>query len=657
MKWIAPLVALALGIALGVFFAPGKETVSEQFGSSQAFVTGDTFVPQSFPTVAGSPESPVKAEASPIRGIALDGPIDEAWFDSMEELSEFDQIGAIYARLTKVEPEDFPALMDKFPQYGSGSIAWQFQSLIASRWAEIDPKGLKEFTEKQPRSMRWGLNSALYSNWAKRDPEAALANAVQLSSHQRRSAIGAIATSLAEESPQRALQIIEEYTTLDNSSQWVYQNLFAAWAKKDWDGAMAAAELIENPTARSAAMVGAMHDLIEKDPRAAIDWLDRQEPSGIFSQMRRELLNDIMEEDLSMVLDYISANGDPLTRNQILRNIHFGNLGWEKDFDELLGVMDWIGEVTTGETYSNKVNDILGAMAQADPDRAKAYAQQLPPGDSRTRAMGRIAQTMINNAGPEEALAFVATLEYEDERRRALQNMGWQLSRNYPETAKDLMMNSEDQMVQQTLSNSLAEYLVESDLNSSLEWASQITDMQARENVQNTIMSQMVVSDPEAAFAYIGGLDEGERRTDFYTNTIQQYARQDPASAAEWLVQLEEEGVLEKRSSNTFQNVANTYIRFDSMAASEWIATLEAGDNRDGAIEGLVNQVSRTDPESSFEWAATVTNDNRRKRNLERTVREWAKLDSEAAYDAIEDSMIEASEKEPLFKIIERQNK
>ena len=293
----------------------------------------------------------------------------------------------------------------------SSDMTWQMRSMIASRWAESDPEGLKTFIATQPQNIRWGLNGALYSAWAKEDLNAAISNAQQLPINERRNAIrinsnidsGRLTlgrpTTIGRLQRDRSLGAVG----LD-------QALFAKWAENDPATALNTAQSLESSAARTAAITGAMQDLIQSDPQAAIEWIDSQEPTGTFAKIRQQLLNTILESDPDAVINYISAQEDPLKRNNMLRNIHFGNLVWQKDYEELEGLIEWVGEMTTGQTYSNKVGILLGAMAQSDSERAKAYALEMKPGQARMEAIGHVAQSLAQAEGPEAAIEFALGL-------------------------------------------------------------------------------------------------------------------------------------------------------------------------------------------------------------------------------------------------------
>lgn len=581
-----------------------------------------------------------------------DGLVTRAWLDSLQSLSDFEQVGALHARLRTVPPSEFASLMDELGTNMSSPLSWQTRSMIAARWAEADPEGLRRYIEEQPRNMRWGMLSALYSGWAKRDLGGALAAAQELDRNEQVNALGAIAATLAKESPQKALAILDEHLAFNQSGHWTYRNMFQAWARQDPDAAMAAAQQIEDGQARSAALLGAMANLINDDPHAALEWLDAQSNKDQHMvQARQQVLNQMLRDDLSSVLDYVESQESPLSVKQALEGIHFSQLGWQGDFDEIKSVMDWLGSVARGQTYTREVGEIVRAMAQADPQRTVAFVNGLPPGEARMQAVTAAANSLVQS-DVEAAITFVESLEYDDERQRALQNLSWQLAQHHMERAKELIRTTDDPLIQQTLAGSLVRRFSDEDRAEAIIWAEQIVDAEARESVTRQLVSNWAMSDPQAAFDYISNLGEGHDTASLYRNAMMTYMREDPAGAVDWLGALAEDGAFGDHPDRVFQQAANSYVRFDPMAASEWIASLDNGENRDAAVSSLVRQIHESDPEAGFEWASTMDDENKRRQSLDQSIRSWAKIDPAAAYEAIKDARIEASEKERLFKLV-----
>lgn len=234
---------------------------------------------------------------------------------------------------------------------------------------------------------------------------------------------------------------------------------------------------------------------------------------------------------------------------------------------------------------------------------------------------------------PERAFAFVESLSYEGERRRALGSMGWRLSQQGVEVSSRLVAENPDPLVQQQLAHRISSEWSNYDVEGALTGSESLTDEEARKSAIRSVMSNWIENDPEATLNYVESSIDSGAQLSVLRDAFSNWARNDPKTAAEWLQRLPES--VESDQSRIFSGVANAYIGHDPMAASEWISTLEEGPERDQSVQSLVNNSSRTDPEAGFIWAATVSDDDQRSNSLRTSVREWMKSDPDAAFEAV----------------------
>ncbi|TVP82707.1 MAG: hypothetical protein EA353_00160 [Puniceicoccaceae bacterium] len=265
-------------------------------------------------------------------------------------------------------------------------------------------------------------------------------------------------------------------------------------------------------------------------------------------------------------------------------------------------------------------------------------------------SLGAIGRKLAEN-DPAEALAFVDSLPYEDERRRVLSNMNWTLRQQSIEVSSRLVAENRDPMVQQQLASGIAEEWSKYDVAGALAWSESLSDEQARKSAVGNVLGNWIESDPVATLRYIETNIDPEVQSSVLQSAFNSWSRSDPQEAASWLSRLPEG--IDARLEPMYRSVANAYIQHDPMAASEWISGLSESPERDLSIETLVNNIANTDPEAGFMWASAMGNGNRRNNSLRRSVLAWKKLDEQAAYQAVIDARIDAEEKAPLLKIFE----
>ena len=653
MKWLLPVLALLVGL-IGGYFLSGSEVDLGQDARGQP-ESGGEIEPVDGVVVTKAPGGMLQRVAEAAAVEAEKGVISKEWLRSLEDLGGFEQFGALYDRVKHASAKDFPALIDSMGGSWGTSLGWQTQSLIAARWAEVDPNGLMKHIEKQPNNMRWTLSNALFGAWARTDSDAALTAAQKLSGqNQQNAAISAIAGVVSIRDPQRAVAMIAEHYGNSRQSDWAYRSIFTAWAKRDPDSARDAAMAMADGPTKTSALTGALSEWIQSEPMAALEWLDALPVDSTVYNSRKQMFSNLLNSDLDLAKQYVESRLDPLARREVLRNLHFSNLAWSKDFEEIKGLMDWVGTVAKGQNYDQKISELVRSMAESDSAQAIEFVLQMPPGQARMNSLGSIGSKLAES-DPAAALAFVESLAYEDERQRALNNMSWQLARNGIENVSVLIAESENPEVQQQLSRRIAEEWSSFNREAALSWAVGLVDDRARNDATQAVIKNWMQSDPAAAFDYIeNSMDEGKQGSAF-SAAFSDWARQDPEAAVAGLDQLPESDQV--KQADIYNRVAQAYVQHDPMAASEWISTLDDGPERDATVKTLVSNISKTDPEAGFIWSATITDENARKNSLKQTVQKWVKDDPDAAYDAVKDSKMDVAEKEPLFELIEKSRK
>ena len=681
MKWLPLVVALVLGGAIGFFLSPRNEAQPRYTAGAKASLTASSATGSTTETDAATSELSTE-ELLPNSGIS------EAWLAELNSKTQFEQIGALHARVQGLSPEDFPKLLDSMSD--SNQVTnWVMSSLLATKWAESDPQGMLSYLESMPQQKRWGMQNVLFSAWAKSDVSASYAAAQALSDtrmrnsaiqavvrtvaadnlpramdmlqqmedrRQRSNSVQAIIQTLAAKDPQAALRFADEQTESGQlrNAQYLYSQIFSQWATQDSAGARQAALAMPDSQMKVQALSGAMQEWVSREPMEALQWLDSLPVDSSVYNSRKEVFRRLLNQDLDTAKTFIESEPDPVQRRDILSNLHFQSFAWNKSYEEIESLFDWVGTVTTGSSYDQKVSDVVRSMADADPERAIEFARQMRPGSARMNALSSVA-SMMAERDPKAALAFAQSLEYEDERERALNHMGWQLSRNGGEEARAMILESEDPLLQRRVASQMVGEWTKYDREGALAWVEALSDEQARNNSVGQVLSHWIQSEPGAAIDYmVNDLPENRLNSNL-SSAYSQWARQDPEAAIAGLAQLPESEQV--KPADIYNRVAQAYVQHDPMAASEWISTLDDGPSRDATVKTLVSNISKTDPEAGFIWSETIADDDARKNSLRQTVQKWVKDDPDAAYDAVSDSKMSAAEKEPLLKIINKAQK
>ncbi|MGC6506115.1 MAG: hypothetical protein ACON39_06040 [Coraliomargaritaceae bacterium] len=647
MKLSNLLVVLFIGISLGYWVRqPDRQNKEEAMAEKRP----DETAKASQKTTQNTATEGKKAKAPANSEEAL--AITKAWLESLEEVSAFDRIGRLHQRLKTVAPSEFKPLIESLVGMRGTALTWQAQSLIAARWAEVDPQGLRQYIDTQPMNQQWGLISGLYSTWAEKDADEALTAASEINSwNMRQMALTSIASAVAEKDPIRAVAIINEHFKGSMQGGWGIQQVYQQWARRDPEAARQAALTMEDGTMKSSALAGAMGEWMAAEPMAALAWLDSLPADSVIHRTREELFRNLMGKNLDAAKEYIENQSSPLHRREALEAMHFWDIVWSQDGEGIRETMDWLGTVAKGKLHDQKIQELIGSLAHVDADSAIEYMQSMSPGEARIGVIGSIAGKLAEQ-NPSKALEFIGSLEYEDERERALQNMGWHFARNSVETTSALISESNDPMVQQRLTRNIAEEWSSYDTAAALAWVESLQDKEAQSNGLEAVLANWVQEDPAHAMAYVENSIDKAEQANVYRSLFNQWIYQDAETAVQWLEKMPE--VSEEQQIRLYGDVTRNYFRQDPMEASKWVENLKAGPERDQSVETLVQNVSDSDPEAAFIWAQTLRDDNKRERSLQQTLQKWIQKDPEAAENAIRAAEITDAEKTQLLETLEK---
>lgn len=606
MKWLPPAVALLVGLIGGYFlFAPDEPPAAAHAETALSERANS-------PPAAAVDHAPARSSSKNSK-VAKSG-ISSAWLKSLEQQTQFDQIGSLHAQLKSVSSADFPAIIDSLGD-STQAMNWMVRSMLATKWAESDPTGMLAYVESRPERERWGMQNMLFGAWAKTDLNAALAAARGLADgryrssaiqavirtvagedstralliaesledrRSRSSSIQAIIQTVAAADPQGAIAIAEQQMDSGalRSSSYLFSNIFSQWARRDAGAARQAALAMPDSPMKVKALWGALQQWVSTDPIAALNWLDSLPVDSSVYNSRKEVFRHVLNQDFDVAKEFIEAESDSVARREILSNLYVGNFAWNKSYEEIESIFDWVGTVATGSMYDQKVSDVVRSMAESDPDRAMDFMLQMRPGNARMSALGSIS-SILAERDPVAALAFVQTLAYEDEKKRALSGMGHQMSKHGVLVASELITSSEDPLVQRQLASRVVGEWMKYDRAAALTFVESLSDDQARNRAVGSILNHWIQSEPAEAIDYmVTELPENQLGSNL-SSAFSQWARQDPEAAVAWLDQLPEGA--EAKQADIYNRVAQAYVQHDPMAASEWIATLD----EDGSRRGL----------------------------------------------------------------------
>ena len=469
------------------------------------------------------------------------------------------------------------------------------------------------------------LHSAL-NQWASRDSEAVLrwANGKN-DAGLTRSARLAVIQHLAESDPARAVGLLEDTQGLSvNDRQSTLSNLARHWA--------------------------------ERNPAQALAWA-RNLPAAQQLETIPGILAQQAGENPQAALDRARALSDPRVRRQALQQVVS-----EWGSQDGVAAAKWLVGQSDRRLAGELAPQLIQQIAETDIAAAQALANQIPPGEARTRAIAGMVAGLANTDLP-NALGVLEKLPAGAGKDEAMQQLAWVWGRQDPAAAAKYALTQPDTDGRSRMLDAAATEWAQRDPDTAAAFFKELAPGQGREVFADNLARHWAAADPEAAVKWVTSLDASDRRPDLMANlvgtwaqqsphaaaafagqlppelqegavrsVVQAYAEQDPAMGAKWLSAFPE-GELRDSAQAAF---VNQWAQTDATAAAQWLRGQPESASRQSAIQEFTRSVSYREPASAWQWAASVADDGVRQ-NLQRdAMARWLRVDPGAAATALE---------------------
>ncbi len=474
----------------------------------------------------------------------------------------------------------------------SQTEAWRVGEALGARWAESDPRSAAEFalrTEAAPDFIgRNPLLDGVISKWAETSPTAAIAwvEAAPPGASHNAMVITAVEV-MADKNPQLALQMLRRDGTALNRTGNVALNIFSTWAGHDLQAAASGA-LQLNGKLEQEAVTGVASAWAERDPRAALGWIDT-------------LPKSLARQDLVETVGRAWAEKDPRAE-----------LAWARSLSD---------EASRRAALTSGVR----RLATADLGAALNLIQTFPAGEEHDQAIA-VAAHGAAETDVRSALELVDKLSAGPVRNDLMQQLCLAWSQSEPRSALDWFIqnapagkgdNNLNGMVQAWMGNAPEEATA---------WAQALPPGDRRDSILSRIVSGFVTSDLDRAqslFAQLPPSAQGDA-AGLIVNAIFQ---DNPEKASAWAQSLPAGGA----QKSAFTILGQQWANNDTTAGAQWLGALPEGQARDAAIGSFTSSAFDRDPAGALAWAQTIGDDRDRANHVEQLVRRWLRSDSSAA--------------------------
>jgi hypothetical protein len=253
----------------------------------------------------------------------------------------------------------------------------------------------------------------------------------------------------------------------------------------------------------------------------------------------------------------------------------------------------------TGEVKAAAVSEAVRVLIESGNfGGASHLVHSLSPSREKSTALRQLASRWAREH-PGIALQWSRSLNSEDDRRAAESGI-LEASGLTREEITALTNASADPVSGAAAINSVADRMVQSDLQLAMQWLTQVP-ARFRPGVQQRIAIKLAESDPARGTAYALAIEDSDARDSSLDAINSELLSRNPDTAVQWLQELPPESQ-ERAAFNT----VSLWYDMDSAQVSRWIDTLDAGDLKDQALLALSSKLAQTNPDAARNAARQI---------------------------------------------------
>lgn len=454
-------------------------------------------------------------------------------------------------------------------------------------------------------------------SWAQADPDAAIAGLAGIPGAAARREVALALTDIIGDDARSLARIGAGLPSPERDALQV--EWLARLAGDDPFAAFREATLIAAPALQRSALDRIAVVWAGQDPYAALAQADSL-PQNLATRFRSQLFGEWARLDADGYVAYLEST--PNLPQEATSGISYMLLANPELLER--AAANFPPELSRSIRLS-----VYTATARSDPERAKAEAAALPPGQDRDMAL-QIVAAALAETDPEAALDWARNLDPPSP--NALRSITLSISRQDPsrllamlddpasgidsqlvlsaatsvttvdpgkvsELADGLLARS-DAMSAQALQRLVGNWM-QRDPETALDWVlAHGTDVAP--DVLAAAASTLAARDPRSAAAYLDRIPAAQRGA-WVTQVAGQYGRSDPHGAMAWLSQFQGQEMYDVALRQLISNAAQT----DGRTAAQLLSQA-GGAVQFGAAQAVASRFAMQDPREAARWAQTL---------------------------------------------------
>ncbi len=577
-RHVVAVVWLVLGLLLGVSLAqllrrepgvtphPIPATANQSDASSRPIVLETNFLP-------AAQQVPGISALARLRELCAQGDLDVAQCLNLVSQLSAEECFATIELFRRLQQEESEVL----------------QRAVARRWASLDAEGLLDSVASiRDRRLARLLAEEGARALVKRNPEGALGKLSRSSPGLHRLILGhSILSAVAERDPARAGAFLTEHPEFARDEN-VFRTVASHWTRKNPLEALAWAESLP---------VGRLR--FEAVKAVGSTWAEH-DPATVAAEILRS--RDRWDRDVVTAVAQNWSITDPRATMAWVENLPLKadqEAAWSRfrlDVRQLGAdaALELLGAIPSEKRRAGMASQIASELARENPRAALAWAERLPEGELRTRAL-RPALDELAAHNPVEAVGYVTSLPAGQGRT-------------------DLLRRS------------VAIWAVR-DADAAMAWTRQLPAGSERDQVASEAARGLREFDLARAAQWSAMIENAGTRHHAIQEIAGEWARVDGPAAAQWLSQMPDAAA----QVQGHYSVARQWSLADVEGSANWINSLPQGPSRDAAVRAFVTSIDGYDAALATRWAMTIQEPRQQQESVASAFRRWLESDSSSA--------------------------
>jgi hypothetical protein len=246
---------------------------------------------------------------------------------------------------------------------------------------------------------------------------------------------------------------------------------------------------------------------------------------------------------------------------------------------------------------------VMAMWAQNDPDAAQEWALGCKNPEQRRFAINGIL-TALAEADPEEAMAFLDDLPVGESRLSYISDLFRIMAQKSPARAAEIAKGLDHRGLQQPAIFTVASVWGQTEPVQALTWLLQNSTTQVDgywqiENFVGEIAQSWVRTSPREAADFAAALPPGEMRSALIGRLGESWGATDPQAAAKWLTAMPKSA----ETYRAFDSLIRSWSRREPAQAADFLVAQPAERTRDWLLRSLGDSWAMQDPTAALAWA------------------------------------------------------